>query len=128
MSIKRETIKVFDMTCTSCERRVERTVKKLNSSNTVKATIKDGVQVINMTANVTGYTPNTLYVQKAMPVKWVVDGEEITGCNNTIVVPEINIQQKLQSGSNLIEFTPGLASNSAKREKGWQLCVSLFLN
>lgn len=77
------------------------------SSNAVKATIKDGVQVLNMTANVYGYTPNTLYVQKGMPVKWVVEGEEITGCNNTIVVPEMNIQQKLQSGNNLIEFTPG---------------------
>lgn len=78
-----------------------------DSSNAIKATIKDGVQVLNMTANVYGYTPKTLYVQKGMPVKWVVDGEEITGCNNTIVVPDMNIQQKLQSGNNLIEFTPG---------------------
>lgn len=77
------------------------------ASNTIKATIKDGVQVLNMKANVYGYTPNTLYVQKGMPVKWVIDGEEITGCNNSIVLPDMNIQQKLQSGSNLIEFTPG---------------------
>jgi sulfite exporter TauE/SafE/plastocyanin domain-containing protein/copper chaperone CopZ len=78
-----------------------------DSSNAIKATIKDGVQVLNMTANVYGYTPKTLYVQKGMPIKWVVEGEEITGCNNTIVVPDMNIQQKLQSGNNLIEFTPG---------------------
>lgn len=78
-----------------------------SSSNAIKATIQDGVQVLNMTANVYGYTPKTLYVQKGMPVKWVVEGEEITGCNNTIVVPDMNIQQKLQSGNNLIEFTPG---------------------
>ncbi|MFZ7946857.1 sulfite exporter TauE/SafE family protein [Neobacillus sp. 19] len=76
-------------------------------SNAAKATIKDGVQVLNMTANVYGYTPNTLYVQKGMPVKWVVDGEQITGCNNTIVMPEMNVEQKLQSGENIIEFTPG---------------------
>lgn len=78
-----------------------------SSNKAIKATIKDGIQILNMTANVYGYTPNTLYVQKGMPVKWVVNGEEITGCNNTIVVPDIKIQQKLQSGSNLIEFTPG---------------------
>lgn len=78
-----------------------------DSSNAIKATIKDDIQVLNMTANVYGYTPKTLYVQKGMPVKWVVEGEEITGCNNTIVVPDMNIQQKLQSGNNLIEFTPG---------------------
>jgi sulfite exporter TauE/SafE/copper chaperone CopZ len=76
------------------------------SSMAIKATIKDGVQVLNMSAKVSGYTPYTLYVQKGLPVKWVVEGEEITGCNNTIVVPDMNIQQKLQSGNNLIEFTP----------------------
>ena len=78
-----------------------------SSSDEIKATIKDGVQVLNMTANVYGYTPKTLYVQKGMPLKWVINGEEITGCNNTIVVPGMDIQQKLQSGNNLIEFTPG---------------------
>ncbi|MFJ7725385.1 sulfite exporter TauE/SafE family protein [Neobacillus sp. NPDC097160] len=77
------------------------------ASNATKATIKDGVQVLNMTANVYGYTPNTLYVQKGMPVKWVVDGEQITGCNNTIVMPDMNVEQKLQSGKNIIDFTPG---------------------
>lgn len=78
-----------------------------SSTDEIKATIKDGVQVLNMTANVYGYTPKTLYVQKGMPLKWVINGEEITSCNNTIVVPGMDIQQKLQSGNNLIEFTPG---------------------
>lgn len=77
------------------------------STKAIKASIQGGVQVLNMSAKVSGYTPNTLYVQKGLPVKWVVEGEEITGCNNTIVVPDMNIQQKLQSGNNLIEFTPG---------------------
>jgi sulfite exporter TauE/SafE/plastocyanin domain-containing protein/copper chaperone CopZ len=77
------------------------------SENATKATIKDGVQVLNMAADVYGYTPNTLYVQKGMPVKWVVDGKQITGCNNTIVIPGMNMEQKLQSGQNVIEFTPG---------------------
>ena len=78
-----------------------------SSSDGIKATIKDGVQVLNMTANIYGYTPKTLYVQKGIPLKWVINGEEITGCNNTIVVPDLEIQQKLQSGNNLIEFMPG---------------------
>ncbi|WML40528.1 sulfite exporter TauE/SafE family protein [Neobacillus sp. OS1-2] len=78
-----------------------------SAATATKATIKDGIQVLHMTANVYGYTPNTLYVQKGMPVKWVVEGEQITGCNSTIVVPDINVEQKLQSGNNIIEFTPG---------------------
>ncbi|OLS41724.1 sulfite exporter TauE/SafE family protein [Bacillus sp. MRMR6] len=78
-----------------------------SANNVIKATIQDGIQVLNMSATLRGYTPNTLYVQKGIPVKWVIDGEEITGCNNAIVVPDMNIEKKLQSGDNLIEFTPG---------------------
>jgi len=37
MSMKRESIKVYDMTCTSCEKRVERTVKKLDGVKNAKA-------------------------------------------------------------------------------------------
>lgn len=37
MSIRREKIKVYDMTCTSCENRVEKAVKKLNGVTMVKA-------------------------------------------------------------------------------------------
>ncbi len=78
-----------------------------NSDSAIKATEKDGVQVLNMTANVYGYTPNTLYVKKGVPVKWLVNVEQLTGCNSTIVIPDMNIQQKLQDGKNIIEFTPG---------------------
>jgi sulfite exporter TauE/SafE/plastocyanin domain-containing protein/copper chaperone CopZ len=37
MSIKREKIKVYDMTCTSCEGKVERTLKRLEGVASVKA-------------------------------------------------------------------------------------------
>lgn len=75
-------------------------------SNSTKATMKDGVQVVNITANVSGYTPSTLYVKKNVPVKLVVNAEQLTGCNSTIVIPDLNIEQKLQEGQNIIEFTP----------------------
>jgi len=77
------------------------------SANSTKAVIKDGVQVLTMSADSDGYTPNTLYVKKGMPLKWVVNVKELTGCNSTIVVPDQNIEQKLQDGKNVIEFTPG---------------------
>jgi sulfite exporter TauE/SafE/plastocyanin domain-containing protein/copper chaperone CopZ len=72
-----------------------------------KATLENGVQVINMTANANGYVPNVFYVQKNVPVKWVINGELLTSCNNAIVVPSMNIEQKLKSGENIINFTPG---------------------
>ncbi|MGH4140322.1 sulfite exporter TauE/SafE family protein [Clostridium sp.] len=82
--------------------------KQPNSpGNTSKATIENGAQVINMTANASGYTPSVLYVQKNVPVKWVINGEQLTSCNNSIVVPSMDIEKKLESGENIINFTPG---------------------
>ncbi|KLE14383.1 sulfite exporter TauE/SafE family protein [Clostridium sp. C8] len=78
-----------------------------SSSNANKAILKDGVQVLNMTASGRGYTPNVLYVQKGVPVKWVVNATQLTSCNNAIVIPSLKKQQKLKSGENIIEFTPG---------------------
>lgn len=78
-----------------------------SSANVAKATIKDGVQTITMTANNNGYTPNAFYVQKGIPVKWIINGDQINSCNNAIVIPSLNKQQKIKKGENVIEFTPG---------------------
>lgn len=75
--------------------------------NVGKATIQDGVQIINMTANNNGYTPNAFYVQKGIPVKWIIDGKELNTCNNDIIVRSLNLEFKIKSGENIIEFTPG---------------------
>lgn len=75
-------------------------------SNITKATIENGVQVIRMTADNNGYTPNGVYVQKDMPVKWIIEGNQLNSCNNAIVVPSLNIEKRLKSGENIIEFTP----------------------
>lgn len=76
------------------------------SNPAAKATIENGVQVIRMTADGNGYTPNGLYVQKNMPVKWIIDGKSLNSCNSTIIIPSLNKQINLQSGENVIEFTP----------------------
>ena len=75
--------------------------------NDSKATIENGVQVIKMTANANGYTPNVFYVQKNVPVKWIINGELLTSCNNAIVVPSMDIEKKLEAGENIVNFTPG---------------------
>lgn len=75
-------------------------------SAAAKPTIENGVQIIKMTADGNGYTPNGLYVQKDMPVKWIIDGKALNSCNGTIVVPSLNKVINLNSGENVIEFTP----------------------
>ena len=59
-----------------------------------------------MTADGAGYTPNGLYIQKNMPVKWIIDGKALNSCNGQIIVPSLNIQKTLKPGENIIEFTP----------------------
>ncbi|MCR1951650.1 sulfite exporter TauE/SafE family protein [Clostridium sp. DSM 100503] len=76
------------------------------STDSTIAVMEDGVQVINMTANNNGYSPNVFYVQKGVPVKWIIEGESLNYCNNSIVANSLNLQQKLKSGENVIEFTP----------------------
>jgi sulfite exporter TauE/SafE/copper chaperone CopZ len=76
------------------------------SSAAAKPIIENGVQIIKMTADGNGYTPNGLYVQKNMPVKWIIDGRALNSCNGAIVVPSLNKQIILKPGENIIEFTP----------------------
>ena len=75
-------------------------------SNISKPTIENGVQIINMKADNNGYTPNVFYVQKGLPVKWIITGSKLNSCNNAVVIPSLNMQKTLQPGENIIEFTP----------------------
>jgi plastocyanin domain-containing protein/sulfite exporter TauE/SafE/copper chaperone CopZ len=77
-----------------------------SGANEGKAIIENGVQIIRMTADNNGYTPNAFYVEKGIPVKFIITGSKLNSCNNAIVIPSLNIQQTLKSGENTIEFTP----------------------
>lgn len=79
---------------------------KEGNDNVAKAVLQDGVQVINMTVSNRGYTPNAFYVQKGIPVKWVIEGKEINTCNNAIIIPSLNKEIKINKGENVLEFTP----------------------
>lgn len=70
------------------------------------ATIKDGVQTVTTGLSSGRYEP--IIVQKDIPVKWIIQAEKgsINGCNNSIIVPNYNIQKDLSVGDNIIEFTP----------------------
>jgi uncharacterized protein len=87
------------------------TVKGIFKSNQVTSKIMlpqimNGFQVINTSANSSGYEPNYFIVEKGRPVNWVISGDSINNCNNEIVIPELNISQKLKEGYNIIKFIP----------------------
>lgn len=70
------------------------------------AVINGSEQTIRVSANSYGYSPKTIYVQKGIKTKLIIDGNTLTSCNNEIIFPSLNIRKKLSKGENIIEFTP----------------------
>jgi len=68
--------------------------------------IDEGYQIINMEVNRYGWEPDQFVLKKDVPVKWIINGKEITGCNNAIQVPKFNLEFDIKKGEQIIEFTP----------------------
>lgn len=63
-------------------------------------------QVIRMTVAYGTYQPKNLSVKKGIPVRWEIDGQDITGCASSLVVPSLGISRALIPGLNIVQFTP----------------------
>jgi hypothetical protein len=66
----------------------------------------EGYQVIEMDVTRSGWEPDEFVLQKDIPVRWVINGKEITGCNNAIQVPKLGLEFDIKKGEQVIEFTP----------------------
>lgn len=63
-------------------------------------------QAIHMDVTRSGFVPNKFFLKKGVPVKWIITGSEITGCNREILVPEYNLKIEVVPGEQTVEFTP----------------------
>jgi sulfite exporter TauE/SafE/copper chaperone CopZ len=72
----------------------------------IKAKLEKGGQAVVTEFKYGRYVP--FVVQAGVPLKWTirVAEDELTGCNNPLVVPAYGIQKTLVPGDNLVEFTP----------------------
>jgi len=64
-----------------------------------------GYQIIEMEVNRYGWEPDKFVLKKDMPVKWIINGKEINGCNNAIQVPKLGLNFDIKKGEQIIEFT-----------------------
>lgn len=69
------------------------------------------IQVVESELDWRGYPDIT--VQAGDPVRWNIhaEAEKITGCNNEMVIPALDLRVPLSEGDNIVEFTvdePGL--------------------
>jgi len=77
-----------------------------NNEEKVNVKVVSGKQVIEMTVDSSGYSPNVFLVKKDMPVRWVIYGKNVLGCQGYFVVPLLGISQALKEGENVFEFDP----------------------
>jgi sulfite exporter TauE/SafE/plastocyanin domain-containing protein/copper chaperone CopZ len=81
----------------------------VNASATPTPTsqIVDGKQIVNMTVNGYGYTPNKFTVVQGVPVEWRIDGKNAVGCGQVLVMPTLGISKYLSPQRiTTITFTP----------------------
>lgn len=69
-------------------------------------TVTNGIQIVNMTQDGSGYHPNNFIIKKGVPVKWVINSLDARNCAASIVMSKYNIRRILRPGENIIEFTP----------------------
>lgn len=78
-------------------------------SNDPNVIEENGVQIVKMTQSAYGYSPNSFTIKKGMPVRWIINSEDINTCAASIASAKLGIRQGLQLGENVIEFTPNEA-------------------
>jgi sulfite exporter TauE/SafE/plastocyanin domain-containing protein/copper chaperone CopZ len=63
-------------------------------------------QIVRMTEDYDGYSPNQFTIKKGKPVKWIIDAKNIYTCASQLIMPSMGIQKSLNPGENVILFTP----------------------
>jgi len=79
---------------------------QVSNGNSSSVKIENGKQIINMDVVSGGYVPNQFTIKKSVPVKWIINGKNVFGCQGYFVVPSLGVSKALNEDENLIEFTP----------------------
>ncbi len=64
------------------------------------------IQTVKMAVALNGYTPNQFTIRRGVPTRWEIEGTNAGGCLSVIQMPSLNIRQRLNPGTNVVEFTP----------------------
>ena len=79
---------------------------RLSGSTASDASVaNENIQVIESELDWRGYPDIT--VKAGVPVRWNIhaEAEKITGCNNEMVIPALDLRVPLSEGDNIVEFT-----------------------
>lgn len=70
--------------------------------------MENGVQVVRMEQNATGYAPDVFTVKKGVPVKWIIKSV-YPSCASSLMVQKLNIRTLLTEKEQVFDFTPSEA-------------------
>jgi len=76
-----------------------------SGDSSVESVIEDEVQVVKMDVDWT-FKQNEFVVKKGVPVRWEINGINVSGCTNKIVIPSLKLSKSIDDGLNILEFTP----------------------
>ncbi|MCZ7400755.1 MAG: sulfite exporter TauE/SafE family protein [Candidatus Methanoperedens sp.] len=68
--------------------------------------VTEDLQVIRMSVDASGWSPDTFILKKGIKVRWIIDVKQLTNCNKEIIVKDYGLDIKLKTGENIVEFTP----------------------
>jgi len=63
-------------------------------------------QEIRMNVTARGWEPDRFVLKAGVPVKWIINGLQITSCNKAVQVPKLGLNFDIKPGEQVIEFTP----------------------
>lgn len=102
-------------------------INNSQTEETVAGTDKTNTfQEARMNLTYKGYEPSTLTVKKGVPVRWIINVKEMSGCTSEILLPAFNVDKNLKKGENIIEFTPKVAG-TYKFSCGMQMVWGKFI-
>lgn len=67
---------------------------------------ENGFQIVRMEQGLRGYSPRQLTVKRGVPVRWMINSVNQYTCASSLYVPALGLSRTLDSGINIIEFTP----------------------
>jgi plastocyanin domain-containing protein len=83
--------------------------EKISAVETATPEMVDGVQVVRITVENTGYTPNKIRLKQGIPARIIFNQHADTECASHVQIPSMNIKEtELPKGKQTaVEFTPG---------------------
>lgn len=84
-------------------------------------------QTVKMDITYFGYSPNVLNIKAGVPVRWVIDAKQMSGCTSAIMIESLGINKNLKAGENIIEFIPPEGVKEIKFSCGMRMVWGKFV-